>query len=300
MDESLKQKLQQLAAKYEVESFTAADPSQFLHWYDGAGLTPAARASQSTDASSTARATSTARANTECAAFIAAMLAFGSRTQFIPKIRSILELADQTSGSITAWLLSAAPGFPTGSKKFYRFYSNDNLRSLFSDLADILRQSGSLGEYLKTKNAMGSEQSLPGGQMALPGGQPTLPGGKKALPGEQPTLPLDLLLANSFPNARIVPKGCNSANKRIHMFLRWMVRTDSPVDLGLWTWVSPAELLIPLDVHVMQEAVNLGLLPPTARATRKTAVELTRVLEEAFPGDPVRADYALFGLGIDE
>ena len=83
------------------------------------------------------------------------------------------------------------------------------------------------------------------------------------------------------------------------MFLRWMVRTDSPVDLGLWTWYSPALLLIPLDVHVMQEAIKLGLLPGNAKATRKTAAALTSVLNEVFPGDPARGDFALFGLGVD-
>ena len=83
------------------------------------------------------------------------------------------------------------------------------------------------------------------------------------------------------------------------MFLRWMVRRGSPVDLGLWTWADPADLLIPLDVHVMQEAAGLGLIPQNAAASRKTAERLTAALSEAFPGDPCRGDFALFGLGVD-
>ena len=82
------------------------------------------------------------------------------------------------------------------------------------------------------------------------------------------------------------------------MFLRWMVRQNSPVDLGIWTWVSPKELIIPLDVHVMQQAIKLNLLPENASASLKTAQTLTAKLSEVFPDDPVRADYALFGLGI--
>ena len=83
------------------------------------------------------------------------------------------------------------------------------------------------------------------------------------------------------------------------MFLRWMVRRNSPVDLGLWTWFNPADLLIPLDVHVMQQAVNLGLLPENSTASRKTAILLTKELSQVFPNDPCRADFALFGLGIN-
>ena len=111
---------------------------------------------------------------------------------------------------------------------------------------------------------------------------------------------LPLLIAEAFPKSAIVPKGKSSANKRVHMFLRWMVRRDSPVDLGLWTWADPAELLIPLDVHVMQEAAKLGLIGQKATASRKTAEELTAALCEAFPADPCRGDYALFGLGVDK
>ena len=89
------------------------------------------------------------------------------------------------------------------------------------------------------------------------------------------------------------------------MFLRWMVRDSSPVDLGLWSsWYSKADLLIPLDTHVMQEATHLRLLAPSSSgrpkaATLKCAQELTDKMAEAFPGDPARGDYALFGLGVD-
>lgn len=249
----LEQKLKDLANKYETSAFIEKDPSQFLNWYSKSGNI----------------------ADIECAAFIAAMLAFGNRSQFIPKIKTILELADSTSGSITVWLLAGAPEFGEQTHgKFYRFYSYEDMRVLFSEIADVLRESGSLGEYFREKYEESTSQSAVG-------------------------LHLSDIISVAFPNARIVPKGRNSANKRIHMFLRWMVRTDSPVDLGLWTWYSPADLLIPLDVHVMQEGVNLGLLPANARATRKTAEKLTAELEKVFPGDPTRADFALFGLGVD-
>jgi uncharacterized protein (TIGR02757 family) len=250
-EKALKKLLVSLANKYEVASFCNDDPSQFLCWYK-----------KST-------------ADIEAASFLAAMLAFGSRTQFIPKIKQILEAADKASGSISAWLKTRAyqKDFPKGSKKFYRFYSYDDMQIFFDELAAILIASKTMGEYFKTR--------------------------WKEASTKQPAPHLSDIIGQSFPKSRIVPKGKSSANKRIHMFLRWMVRQNSPVDLGLWKWYPAANLLIPLDVHVMQEAQKLGLLPPKATASRKTAIALTKKMNEIFPEDPCRADYALFGLGVD-
>ena len=84
-----------------------------------------------------------------------------------------------------------------------------------------------------------------------------------------------------------------AANKKIHMFRRWMVRNDGIVDLGLWKKTSPAELVIPLDVHVHRSAGNLGI---TSRkgADITTAQEITDFLKRVFPDDPCKGDFALF------
>ena len=89
----------------------------------------------------------------------------------------------------------------------------------------------------------------------------------------------------------------NAPNKKINMMRRWMVRRDGKVDLGLWTNTDPVDLLIPLDVHVWQEATALGL---TSRKQKDivTVKEITAALEEVFPGDPCKGDFALFGYGI--
>lgn len=86
-------------------------------------------------------------------------------------------------------------------------------------------------------------------------------------------------------------------NKKINMMRRWMVRRDGKVDLGLWRDTDPDCLLIPLDVHVYQQAVELGL---TERRSKdlKTVTEITDVFREIFPGDPCLGDYALFGYGV--
>ena len=111
---------------------------------------------------------------------------------------------------------------------------------------------------------------------------------------------ISIIISESFPKSAIVPKGKNSANKRSYLFLRWMVRKNSPVDLGLWDWYPQEKLLIPLDTHVLQESVSLGLLPSGSNASRKTARLLTEKLSAVFPGDPVKGDFALFGLGVAE
>ncbi|MEY4384102.1 MAG: hypothetical protein RI995_1644 [Bacteroidota bacterium] len=90
-----------------------------------------------------------------------------------------------------------------------------------------------------------------------------------------------------------------SACKRINMFLRWMVRKDSNgVDLGIWKTIQPRQLICPLDVHVQRQAEILGLIPSTP-ASWKLAVDLTNELKKLDPIDPVKYDFALFGLGIE-
>lgn len=87
-----------------------------------------------------------------------------------------------------------------------------------------------------------------------------------------------------------------SACKRMHMMLRWLCRKDGVVDLGIWNAVSPAELMIPLDVHVARTARLLGLIT-RKQNDRKTVEELTAQLRKLSPDDPVKYDFALFGVG---
>ena len=91
----------------------------------------------------------------------------------------------------------------------------------------------------------------------------------------------------------------NTALKRVNMALRWLVRNDGIVDMGVWNAIKPSQLFIPLDVHVGDTARALGLI--TRRANdKKTVLELTDILRKMRPNDPVIYDYALFGVGIGE
>lgn len=91
-----------------------------------------------------------------------------------------------------------------------------------------------------------------------------------------------------------------STCKRLNMFLRWMVRKDKMgVDFGIWQSISPANLICPCDVHVDRVARRLGLI--TRKQTDwRTAVELTGELLKFDATDPVKYDFALFGLGVEE
>ena len=92
----------------------------------------------------------------------------------------------------------------------------------------------------------------------------------------------------------------NSACKRINMFLRWMVRNDNcGVDFGIWKNISPAQLVIPLDVHVVRVARHFNLLL-RKQTDWQAAVELTLQMKQLNKKDPVRYDFALFALGVLE
>lgn len=91
-----------------------------------------------------------------------------------------------------------------------------------------------------------------------------------------------------------------SACKRINMFLRWMVRKDAKgVDFGLWNDISPAELMIPLDVHTGNVARSLGLIERKSNDW-KALEELMNNMRKLDPNDPAKYDFALFGLGAFE
>ena len=86
-------------------------------------------------------------------------------------------------------------------------------------------------------------------------------------------------------------------NKKISMMRRWLVRDDGKVDLGVWKNSDKRELILPLDVHVYAQAVDLGL---TSRKQKDivTARQITDAFSEIFPDDPCLGDFALFGYGV--
>lgn len=91
-----------------------------------------------------------------------------------------------------------------------------------------------------------------------------------------------------------------STCKRLNMFLRWMVRNDNRgVDFGIWKRFSPADLIIPIDLHVARVARRFNLLS-RKQTDWQAALELTAYLKKLDKDDPVKYDFALFGLGVVE
>ena len=324
IDPELKKLLCELADTYETREFSSDDPSLILRRYRSVR-------------------------DTEVAAFITAMLSFGKREQFLQKVRTIFASAGKHPAS---WIRSGAwqSDFPRGSRKFYRFFSYDDMRDLFAALQNILAKHTSFGVYVKkayeaecavrrevyrseavpdviagTKDIERTESrrtvfAVGGIKLAScklnkksESGKPSVTGiktadckiNKKNITGEDvrafsfdASSAILHVIADAFPQCRAVPQNAGSANKRTNMFLRWMVRTGSPVDIGLWTWFSPADLVMPLDTHVLRQAKKLRLISERSAGTEKTARELTRALKQIWPDDPCRGDFALFGLGV--
>ena len=204
--------------------------------------------------------------NQETMAFIASCFSYGSRKQFMPKIQTLLE---HSGGEVYQWVKSRKYRelIPDEDSCFYRLYTNRMVLDLLNNLASCLESHGSLKQFLVSENV---------------------------------TTAIDALnsLTRLF-GGKIVPKNTSSSCKRLCMFLRWMVRTDSPVDLGLWAdIIDRRTLIMPLDTHVMQQANRLGLIS-TKTTSMSTALKLTRAVAEVFPDDPLKADFALFGYGVD-
>lgn len=202
----------------------------------------------------------------EVAAFIASQFSYGNRAQFIPKIASLLELAGNSPHN---WIKTGAykEQIKPTEKKFYRFNSYEDLVLFLNRIKELIAQSGSLEEAVKN-HYLKFEQENPIG--------------------------LQQTICALFSGVLIVAQNPKSACKKINMFLRWMGRDNSPVDLGIWKWIDKKKLLIPLDTHVMKQAIAFNLIPAKAQATSKTAILLTKRLSELFPDDPAKGDFALF------
>ena len=279
-----------LADKYETPSFLDKDPSKFMHRFlpeNGGSV-----------------------ADAELVAFTAANLAFGRREQILSHVEMIVGFMKNDGLFPVEWVLSRAYEryFELSKKSFYRMYSFNDMRIFFDSVREFLEEEGSLGQYFKKKweegNVTGSAETA--GINVNTGSAETA--GDCAVTGS--AVPrrktyLHSVIAGAFKTpCSLISRSPDGCAKKINMFLRWMVRDNSPVDLGLWTWYDKKNLLMPLDTHVMQQSVELGFIKKTAQggvpsANLRTALALTCKMNEYFPGDPVRGDFALFGFGVN-
>lgn len=216
--------------------------------------------------------------NQETIAFIASCLSYGSRNVFMPRIQYLL---DCSRNEPYEWIKSGKYklDIPNDDTCFYRLYTNAMMYDLFKALQAMYEVYGDMKTFIRCHTGHNDDNYQLEAIEAIEA------------------------ICHYFQEqeaVRIVPKNASSSCKRVCMFLRWMVRTDSPVDLGIWSdLIRLRSLIMPLDTHVIQQSLQLGLI--TSKTTSMSvARKLTDKLLEIFPDDPLKADFALFGYGVNQ
>lgn len=213
----------------------------------------------------------------EIAAFFAAILAWGNRTMIINNCNRILEMMDH------------AP------HDFMVHHQEEDLKPLYAFVHRTFNGTDLLHCIAFFKKHYTQSESLESAFM--PGGQAPVDVANSLIYFHHRFF--DLPHAPERTRKHIASPAKKSACKRLNMFLRWMIRKNSPVDFGIWNFISPAELICPLDTHVSDVSRRLGLIQ-RKQNDWQTALELTDALKQFDPADPVKYDYALFGLGVEE
>jgi uncharacterized protein (TIGR02757 family) len=215
----------------------------------------------------------------EIAGFFAAIFAWGNRTTIINKAKELLQRMDNAPYQFCLHNKETDLKKLLGFK--HRTFNDTDLLYFISFLQHHYQQHASL-ESAFIKGFSVKEATV-----------------EKALAGfytyffSLPHVPLR-------SRKHIANPLTQSSCKRLNMFLRWMVRTDNNgVDFGIWKKIKPAQLVCPLDVHVARVARGLNLLHRT-QTDWAAALELTSYLKTLDAADPVKYDFALFGLGVME
>jgi len=198
----------------------------------------------------------------EISALLTSYLAFGKRAQIRKKASELhIVMGSSPYEYVCKGDFSA---LPIGNKKFYRFISYTDMNHFLSTLRSYYLQFDDLETALLAENCNHPMEAL------------------QNLFGH----------INYFPST-----GSDSACKRICMFLRWVVRQNSSVDLGIWKRVDASHLLVPLDTHVHKMSIKLGITD-RKNADMVTALSINNYFKEVFPGDPSRGDFSLFGFAM--
>lgn len=218
----------------------------------------------------------TAKEDVEISGFLVATIAWGNRKSIIGNGKRLVEIM---GNSPLDFVLNFSEKDTRKLSGFvHRTFNEDDLRYFFSALQNIYLNHDGLESVF---SSYAEKHSL----------QPAIHYFKKVF-FSLPHLPRTQKHISDPLN--------NSAAKRINMFLRWMVRQDhTGVDFGLWKSISPAQLSCPLDVHSGNVARKLNLLK-RKQNDAKGVIELDASLRKLDPMDPVKYDFALFGLGVFE
>lgn len=213
----------------------------------------------------------------EIAAFLSAIIAWGKRTMICRDADKMLALMDNMP---YRYVMEEGYEDLDPSLNIHRTFFARNMAHFLRGMRRIMKDYGSLDAFAASIRA--GEEEAPAW----------------ALVREMQKIMMEE--NGGVADSRALPVNIDqSALKRVNMALRWLVRDDGIVDMGIWKSIPKNKLFIPLDVHVGNTARNLGLL--TRKSNDRKAVEqLTDTLRLLRPDDPVFYDYALFGIGIGE
>lgn len=217
----------------------------------------------------------------EISAFLTSTISWGRRTMILNDARRLHDLLhNQPYHFVTGGDIDAI-----GDGNIHRTFFGRHLRYALRGLRLIYSRHGSLEAFAHSVGAAGSPAPAWQLAQAMNGMFRQADAAAPCRLGKQP--------------ARCLPDDTRtSALKRFNMALRWLVRNDGIVDIGIWQYISPAQLYIPLDVHSGNTARALGLLNRRAN-DRRAVEELTAALRRYRPDDPTAYDFALFGAGED-
>ena len=226
-----------------------------------------------------------APADREVAGFCAAALAFGRVASVLQSIEALLAVMGPSPAAFVRDFEPARHGVPIRSLG-HRWIRGRDLTALLLVLRRMLREAGSIEAFF-----------LAGDDPAAP----DVAAGLEAFSVRALATPLGHLYRGVPPRQRSVgyffPRpSAGSACKRLNLFLRWMVRRDA-IDLGVWSHVGPARLIVPLDTHVIRLGRCLRLTRYTSPGW-KMAAEITAALRAIDPEDPVRFDFSLCHVGM--
>ncbi|MCT4615524.1 MAG: TIGR02757 family protein [Marinifilaceae bacterium] len=209
----------------------------------------------------------------EISAFLTSTIAWGNRTSIIKSAKNLMKLMDDSPYDFVKNSNDSDLKKLTNFK--YRTFNADDLLFFIYSLKNIYTNYGGL-ESVFTKNIQKTDSSVYNPLVNF----------------RRIFFELEHLRRTEKHVANVEKK---SAAKRINMFLRWMVRKDI-IDFGIWNKISTNQLLLPLDVHSGNVSRDLGLLK-RKQNDWNAVVEITNKLKEFDPNDPVKYDYALFGIG---
>lgn len=213
----------------------------------------------------------------EIMGFIASLFAYGNRTLFIKKLN---EIFDKTGDDIVGFIKQGDFSSMKGIE--YRFSKENDIIPIFQVLSKLYNESRGLEELFEH----GYKQNCLD---------------VKVLSAIKTAVDYFYSLAPKTVGQgfyHMIPNPNNGgAMKRMNMYLRWMIRKSS-VDIGIWKFMKPSELLIPLDVHVARVSREMGLLKRKSN-DMKAVLELMEQLRKFCPEDPVKYDFAMFAYGIE-